>query len=253
MVNRLFFFLAALACVSSSAVRRIEPTQAPLCGGAVDCNRRGVDALAGGDTSTAIRLFKAQVGYAEDAQSKTQSLLAYNNLSVAYMRNQDYLRALSWAHLALRLDAQDKAGNHNLRMIEIHLAEHRWSTHLDGLYVQYAGKGQWNYVCVSEIEGHKIHFRFVGLRMGFAWREYGAGSYGDVEGDAVLGIDRAALYQSEKDFPSCRIRMRFEPGNITLDQAGECGFGYGVQAKGSFERVSDGTATPEHCGDRDLP
>lgn len=225
----------------------------PPCHGIANCNLLGTEALQKSDAEAAIPFFKAQVGYAEDAQNKGDSIGAYNNLALGYLRENRYFLALSWTRLALRLDPEDKAANDNLKSIEEHIGSYKWPRQVTGIYVQYAGRTQWNSFCVRETRNHKLNFRLLAFRMGLAWRTYGPGSYGDLSGEAVLADGKQALYKGDKDFPTCRIKMQFGSGSAVLSQEGDCGFGYGVKGAEDYERITATEADLEHCDERDLP
>lgn len=247
-VRTILLFLG-MAALPISAVAQVEPASSP-CKGVANCNQHGTEALRKGDVPAAIRFFKAQVGYAEDAQDKTHSVVAYNNLSVAYLRKHDYFRALSWAHLALRIDPENKAAKSNLQKIEENTKNYKWPTDISGLYVRYSRRTQWDSLRVSEPRDSTVSFHLLAYRIGLAWRRYGPGSYGDVDGDAVLTGNREAVYK-DADFPTCRITIHFKGDAIKIEQEGDCGFGYGVQATGDYERICSGGS--QHCDEQHLP
>ncbi len=236
--------------VLESAQARISAPELS-CGDAISCNRLGTQALKKGDIVEAIRLFKLQVGYAEDAQDAEQSTVAYNNLAVAYILERDYLRALAWTRLALRADSKSEAANHNLLEIQNGLAQHRWPTGIEGTYVQYAGRTRWNSLCVSKAADKSFQFRLLAYRMGAAWRRYGPASYGDVKGEATLTTEDKAQYTGDADFAACHIEMKFTSDGVALEQQGDCGFGQGVSAVGDYERIN--VADGDNCDERVLP
>jgi len=247
----------ALANMSTSLLLLLGFAQAktspPLssCSSAASCNRLGTQAFKKGDITTAIKLFKLQVGYAEDAQDEKESGLAYNNLAVAYMHQRDYLRASAWVHLALRADPKSEASRHNLVEIQKGLAQRRWPKGIGGTYVQYAGRTQWNSLCVSKNGDKGLHFRLLAYRMGVAWRRYGPAAYGDVKGEATLMTEDKARYSGAADFPTCRIEMKFTSDGVTLEQQGDCGFGQGVRAAGDYERIN--AVGGDNCDEHGLP
>ncbi|MGB6474608.1 MAG: hypothetical protein WBF04_11060 [Candidatus Sulfotelmatobacter sp.] len=220
------------------------------CNRAASCNELGTQALKKGEITTAIQLFKLQVGYAEDAQDKKESGVAYDNLAVAYMRNQHYHRALAWTHLALLANSESEAAKHNLAAIEKRTADYRWPASIGGTYVQYAGRAQWSSFCVSK-GGNDLDFRLIIYRMGAAWRRYGPAGYGDVKGKAGLTGNDEAQYTGTSDFPTCHIQMKFASDGVTLEQQGDCGFGHGVRAAGHYERINP-TDGPD-CDQHNLP
>jgi hypothetical protein len=88
------------------------------CGNADECNRQGTQALKSADASGAIRLFKLEAGYAEAYHNTSQTVLAYNNLAIAYMHLKDYTNALDSVHHALGIDAENSSAKYNLQLIE---------------------------------------------------------------------------------------------------------------------------------------
>ncbi len=250
----------ALACMGPAALfilfipgiaqaRTSSPK--PPCDSAASCNQLGTQAFKRGDIPAAIQLFKLQVGYAEDAQDAKQSAAAYNNLALAYMRERDYLRASAWTRLALQADSKSQAAKHNLIGIQKGLAHHRWPTNIGGTYVQYAGRTQWNSLCVSKLQDKGFHFRLLAYRMGAAWRRYGPAALGDLKGEATLTAEDDAQYKGAADFPTCHIEMKFTPNGVTLEQQGDCGFGHGVRAAGHYERIN--TVGNDNCDEHGLP
>lgn len=244
----------ALALVSTLVLLFIGVAQAkapaarPSCKSAASCNELGTQAFKRGAIGTAVCLFKLQVGYAEDAQDKKESAVAYSNLAVAYMQNQEYFRALAWTHLALLANPESAAAKHNLAEIEKHTASYPWPTGIGGTYVQYAGRAYWSSLCLSKKAGNDIEFRLIVYRLGAAWRRYGPAGYGDLKGKAVLAGNGDVQYAGSTDFPSCRINMKFGSDGVILEQQGDCGFGYGVRAAARYERISptDGPNCDEH-------
>jgi len=247
----------ALATTSTLALLLLGFAQAKMppprlsCKSAASCNELGTQAFKQGDLATAIQLFRLQVGYAEDVQSEKESAVAYNNLAVAYIRERDYLRALAWTRLALHVDPENEAAKHNLAEIQEGVAQYRWPTGVEGTYVQYAGRTQWNSLCVSKTGDMGFQFRLLAYRMGAAWRRYGPAAIGDVKGEATLTTDGKAQYTGGGDFPSCRIEMKFTSDGVTLEQQGDCGFGYGVRVAGRYERIS--ASDGPNCDEHNLP
>ncbi|MBS1798099.1 MAG: hypothetical protein JSS81_30060 [Acidobacteria bacterium] len=59
---------------------------------------------------------------------------------------------------------------------------------------------------------------------------------GEIAGTARLAGGTARF--APKEFPGCRITLKFlEGGRMEAAQAGECGFGAGVSATGSYRRI----------------
>jgi hypothetical protein len=246
--------VALLVCGSQLILRAQAPSATrPQCKGTVECNEQGASALKGKQLGLAIRLFEAQVGYAEEAADKGASLVAYNNLAVAYLKKKDFFRALAWAQVALQMDGENEAAKHNLRQIQKQIEGFEWPTASEGTYIQYAGRTQWNALCVRKAERDKLRFHLLAYRMGGAWREYGAASYGDLEGMAVAGESGDAIFVGNEDIPACRVRMRFSPGSVQIEHEGDCEFGYGVDASGRYQRITAKPPNLQTCGASGMP
>lgn len=222
------------------------------CDSAASCDAEGARALSKGDALTAMRCFRTQVGYAEDAKLPERIVSGYNNMSQTYVQNRDYRRALSWTHLALRVNPRDRSAKRALSLIQKHLSA--WPTNLIGIYVRYAGRGLWDTLCLTEAPDSKIHLRLVAFRVSSAWRECGPAAYGDIVGDAALTRQGSYLLSGFEDFPDCRVSMSFKPGVATVTEpTGECGFGLGVRAGGRYERISSTMTNLDQCVDLKTP
>ncbi len=207
LVSAAALFLSTVGIPVRAGNKQATPDSAqPLCDGIANCNLLGTAALQKGDAEAAIPFFKAQVGYAEDAQNKGDAIGAYNNLALGYLRENRYFLARSWTRLALRLDPENKAANDNLKSIEEHIASYKWPPKVTGIYVQYAGRTQWNSFCVRETRNHKVNFRLLAFRMGMAWRTYGPGSYGDVSGEACLLTANRLYIKATRTSPLAALR-----------------------------------------------
>jgi hypothetical protein len=248
-VTTLFFFSLT---VHAGAAPQTGTTSPRVCNGIASCNLRGAEALRKGDNAAALGCFKAQVGYAEDARNVTQTLVAYNNMSVTYLSSRDYLRAAIWARLALHTDPANKGARYNLKVVQEHMGAHKWPADVSGAYVRYAGSAHWDSLCVAEAESQRVHARLLVFRMGEDWREYGPASYGDLDCEAQLAANGHAQCRGDDDFPECSIPMKFGGGTVILRQEGDCGFGYGVDATGTFERIDTTKRSPEECRKGDL-
>jgi tetratricopeptide (TPR) repeat protein len=241
--------IAMSMAASLTVVARSQVAEAPRpCERAVACNRDGVRAMNKGDVARATRLFKYEAAYSEDAQDTSQSVVAYNNLALAYAQSHEYQHALAWAHVALRFDPQNSAAHKSVESIENEFGKMTWPEDVRGTYVQYAGRGQWNSLSVSRKGEHGIVFRLLVYRMGSAWKKYGPAGYGDLTGSAEVQKGHEVTYQGDKDFPDCRITMRFAVDGAEIMQDSDCGFGYGVRASGHYERIctNDGNQCDEN-------
>lgn len=198
----------------------------------------------------AIEFFETEAAYAETADideghanyipGKTSSYplgaIAQNDLAVAYMAKGDYVRARLWCQEAVHSDRSNKDALANLAKINEKLKNWQWPGTMTGEYLQYAGMGQWNSVCIRERNANQISVAFDGMWNGGAFLEYGPSGIGDFE--ATLAVKNGiAVYAGEPDFP-CRVRMNFASGHVDLEQSGDCGFGHNVEASGRFDRVS---------------
>jgi tetratricopeptide (TPR) repeat protein len=244
--------LSVLSCLIALTVSTAAQTEPNLaCFGYKQCNRMGAAALGAGATNRAIVLFTLQAGYAEladidqghasyrkgTAPSYPLAIIAYNNLAAAYARSRNYLQARLWCRVALTWDKQNGAALHNLALVEEKLKDWRWPSSFTGTYLRYAGRGQWESVCVEQGSADKVHVSFHGMRMGKD-PDGTPASYGDFQANLALSGGRAT-YRGDADFPSCRVQMDFAEDRLVLKQSrGDCGFGYGVEASGTFERAS---------------
>lgn len=225
----------------------------PSCNSADQCNAQGTSALRRGEWDEAIRLFEGQVGYAEDAHDKSASLLAYNNLTTAFLQKKDFLRALAWVQVALRTDPRNEVAKRNLALIQQQVSKVKWPATQEGLYIQYAGRTQWNALCVRNEEGKGLRFRLLAYRMGEAWRKYGPASYGELDGTGVAGEDGVVRFNGDEETPHCRVKMHFSHNAVQLKHEGDCEFGYGVDASGKYLRITSRTMNLQNCGALGMP
>src|ERR1022692_1499356 len=149
--------MVTAACFSVTATGQTRLEEGPSCSTQASCNELGTTALRQGSPDKAIQLFEQQAGLAElaDIERQTKSrdavllspcklaLTAHNNLSLAYSKKHDYLRARSWALVALRCDKTNQAAQFNMRNVDRALAGWQWPETPVGEYAQYAGRGTW--------------------------------------------------------------------------------------------------------------
>jgi hypothetical protein len=132
----------------------------------------------------------------------------------------------------------------NLEQIDVRLRTRSWATDVSGVYVKYSGRGaSWDTLRAEDPRDGKIQFYLIAYRMGFGWRQWGPASYGDLDGLAVLEQPRYAVYASDSSFPTCAVSLEFRGDAAAVAQRGDCGFGYGVNINGNWERICAGTGT----------
>jgi hypothetical protein len=244
-ISIVFLLLGCRLCSQPS------PSHGGNCESATACNVAGSLALAKGKIDTALDLFRREIIFAEKAHDQNAALLGYNNMAVAYCHSKEYSRAAIWAEIAKRTGAQDERTSHNLKLIQAHMPQ-SVSKGIKGLYVQYAGMGLWNRVRVFEKDG-TIHFDLTAYRVDTASDQFGPASYGDVEGQIAPADGRIATFQSDRDYPDCNVRFEFGNGGADIKQSGDCGFGYGVDASGRYERIGEQYASKPSGPDANLP
>lgn len=243
--------IVAVSCLSSTVSSQAASQEGPSCRTYANCNERGTTALRQGHVDEAIHLFEQQAGLAEladiDRQSKLPdpllhspyklALTAYNNLAVAYLDKRDYLRARSWALVALRWDKEDRAARFNLRNIDRALKNWQWPKTPAGEYIQYAGRGTWQSFIVQPSPHGTIHFCFSGLWWGLG---EGPSGLGELTETVPLHGNEAEYTTSEFTNNKCSIEMRFYDDRLEVKQTGsewDCGFGHNVTASGTFQRI----------------
>lgn len=230
----------------------------PTCRSAADCNAKGTDALRKGNVDGAIELFRQQAVYAEktavDLQQKDrppadpyrEAEKAYDNLAVAYLHKHDPLRSRAWSKQALSWNAQDHAAQFNLAQAEAALKGWHWPATPEGAYLRYGGNGEWSQLIVESAREGRIRFCFEGINAGPATADSG-------EVQATVRLRKALATWSTREYGGrCVITMRFQPDRIAVKQKGSdlaCGFGNGVTADGTFQRVSTRAKCPKPEGE----
>ncbi len=206
--------------------------KAEPCASAASCNQLGTELLHKGNISQAIEVFRLQVADIESEEREpSRWAIAYNNLAVAFIHKQEYYAALAWTKVALNVVPDNAAAQHNLTVIQQHLANNPWPKDIGGTYIRYAGHGDWSYLC-AEQRGQGLSFSL------FASRAGGGSSYCDITDKGVFTSKDTVSYSGDADFPACRVEMTFAADNVSIKQGGDCGCGYGAKATGSYERIS---------------
>jgi hypothetical protein len=225
---------------------------AEKCGSASSCNTLGTKELQAGRFKQAIEAFETQAGYAEEADreatNSNASLIAYNNLVLAELKAKNPLMAKAWLSWALEMDPQNKAALFNRKKVDEAMQGFVYPEKVTGTYQRYAGAGTWDDLDVAELPGGKIRFSFTLVRMGMNWRQYGAAAIGELSGTVALKNGSATYEEKmEGEDKPCVVKMKFERGKVTVDQAGSdivCGFGAGVSAGGTFYMTSTKEPAP---------
>ena len=207
-----------------------------ICRNARTCESRGLDAMHNKDLAAAQNFFEDAVGYAEDADNKLESVEAYNNLTLMFIKTHDYENALRWVQTTLSIDPSNKlATGYSKRITASYLIS---GVEASGTYVKYAGRNYWNQLKVSEKTPKGYKFDLTLYRIGPAWRKFGPSQVGEVHGLLVRVGKDEFVYKGDEDFSSCRIHFRFIQDNVVLSQDDDCGFGYGLQADGTLRRIT---------------
>lgn len=236
-------FLAVCCLLVFSSSSWAQERSIAACRSYKQCSAAGTNALRKGKIDAAIRWFKLQAAYAEAADVRLShasrgpgetlyplAILAYNNLALANMRKGNYIFARIWCHQTLFWEKTNSTALRYRGEIEQKLKNWKWPKSPTGLYVQYAGDARWQTVCVIKKSSQRLRVSFHGFR---ALDE----NSGELVGTFTLS-DGLAVYGGDQDFPECRVHMRLLPGRALLEQKGECGFGYGVSASGTFLRMN---------------
>ncbi len=235
-------FRVALLLLAQLAAGQAAP---PACTSAARCNARGTQALQALRFDAAVEDFKEQLRYAEDGMAEQSSpdpapaVRAFNNLSVARLRQRNDLEARFWARLALELDPKSAAAMHNLTAAETSLRNLAWPASPNGLYVQYIGCGEWNQIRITGASAAAATLAFEGMRIGAkgCHSDSGPAALGDLEGEIALR-GTSASYRGSGESASCKIQLQMKRDGLSVKEEGECGFGYGVRTDGDYQRIS---------------
>jgi tetratricopeptide (TPR) repeat protein len=168
----------------------------------------------------------------------TAQVLAFNNLSIAYLRQRDFLQARFWAQQALDLDPESPAAIHNRALINANLRSFHWPASPNGTYVLYVGCGRWDEIRISNASSSIARLSFQAIRQGARGCHTYPAATGELEGEIVLH-GRSALYRGNGETASCRIQLQFQDATLSVEEDGQCGFGAGVHAnEGDYRRIS---------------
>src|ERR1700721_1142449 len=137
-------FRIALSCAGVISLLCAQPIPEgppiPPCTSAANCNARGKAALTSRKFKEAITDFIEELSDAAEERAGDVAL-AFNNLSVSYLRQRNFLQARSGAQQAVDLSPENPSAIHNLAVINANLRSFTWPATPDGTYVLYAGCG----------------------------------------------------------------------------------------------------------------
>lgn len=224
-----------LCCVLSCTQVSAENS---ICSDAPTCDTQGQSALHRGDLQAAQKFFEEEVSYVEDANNKLKSVNVYNDLILVYIKMHDYESALKWTWAALAINPVNKETKNYFKQITNSYSMFKSKTGFSGIYVRYIGRSYWDQLRISEEGSGGNNFGLELYRIGPKWREYGPSQIGVTNGSLTKIGYNEFLYKGDSDFPSCQIHFRFRRDTVILSQDGDCGFGYGLQADGTFGRIA---------------
>jgi len=115
-----------------------NPGPGAACENGRACGSLGASVLARGDTETALGAFVRQAEFVGDEQEQDLSVRAqvYDSLADVWLARKDFIRARSWARLALRYNTRDARARAAMTKIEAGLRGFQWPTSVSGLYVR---------------------------------------------------------------------------------------------------------------------
>lgn len=219
--------------LAALALALLAPQLQAECTSASACNTSGSRLLAAGQVEKAVEDFLSEAGWAEDAEDAAGQALAFNNLALAELKRARPLLARAWLRQALRVKPGDKAALFNQAQVEKALATRQPPPGFTGTWHSYAGAGEWNTLEVQDQAG-RLRFHVFALRLGANWREYGPAAVGDVGAEVTPKAGRARFEGED-----CALALAFAGDEATLEQEGDCGFGVGVDASGTYLRTGD--------------
>lgn len=232
--------LSAVVCICERSMAG-DHVGYHFCDSLAQCGSLGAAAYKRGDYVRAKDYFEQEVGQYEqsnrpcnqDGHTCPHAAVPYNNVALALLKSGQPLKAQAWLDIA---PPDDPATEHNRRLVRRALKGWAWPPGLEGEYWQYAGYGSWSTVNVSR-DGNKWSIDYLGLRFPGSGMEFGP-NFGELSTDMALDA-RTTIY-SEDD--GCKVSFTFFSESVVLnedDSKRECeGFGNGVLARGTFQRVS---------------
>ncbi len=204
------------------------------CGAIKQFHRLGESSLKQHHYQRAISAFTREEQYAEDNGDITAVSAACAKLATAYFLAKQYPQSIAWVRLALARDPDATDLKAVLMRDYRALRSSTWRKH-GGMYAQYAGRGFWNILRVRPgPRGSTFSLSLYRILPG--WRKFGPSAIGDISSRAQIHGDKAIIH-GDAEFPGCTIVVRFAHRGAKLAQSGNCGFGYGVAARGDFWRL----------------
>lgn len=162
--------------------------------------------------------------------SDEQLATAYNNVGLSYVK----LDQPRWARAWFELTPDSAKSQFNLRKLPPVQA----SKSKQGIYVRYAGQGQWNTIEITG-KGNLYQIDFNGLRMGINGLIYGPNM-----GEFTIAMPKNAA-SAEYHHENCTVKLKFLKANAQGERIQvkqntsdiDCGFGSGVYADGIYLKV----------------
>ncbi|CAM3498486.1 MULTISPECIES: tetratricopeptide repeat protein [Yersinia] len=204
----------------------------------------GNTAYQKGDYVTAQKHFMNQVAWTEACHFSDEVKVdsgaratAYNNMALTYIRQGDLLKAKAWLMIA----PEDKKSQYNLKLIADKIAALPKPTTYAGEYWQYSGLGNWNSIEVTP-KGNKFTIDYNGYYFGIMGIYYGPnmGQFSfvsSIPADGKVEYDQSKADKETDYSGDCKVNMQFTHADVTVETAGDCGFGHNVSADGNYIRV----------------
>lgn len=189
----------------------------------------GSSAYQKGHYNEARDYFIKQAGWSETCyEQEALRAMIYNNIALTFIQQHEYLKAKAW----LLLTPKNKQSIYHMKLIQPKLEVLDQPSGPAGEYWQYAGKGTWNKFFVTP-SGKYFRIMFQGI---FAGENAMSGNtHVSIFEDTLPIRDGKAVYHQEID--ACDVTMQFTGTAVHFNTEGDCGLGYGIQAKGDFIRV----------------
>ncbi len=194
---------------------------------------KGDRAYRNKDYDKAREHYESQVTWSElclDDRGKIAT--AYNNVALTYFHQKAYGKARAWLLLA----PDDPKSVYNLKKLEPHFSE--LSTAVEGEYWEYQGQGVWS-VFVVKRSGDQYQIDFDGYRPLRVVPYYGVNMGSFSFKTSFEGRQGHYQMNEEGDYGDCEFRFTFKKLELIVERLSgdQCGFGYGVYAEGTYQKV----------------